>query len=94
MQNFTVDRTKLILRRLPRATLLSVSCAIILSACETLTPTPAPDAPAAACSTFRRISFDRFKDTEETIIQIKAHNVAWRCLCKNECKVSARVDGN
>lgn len=74
--------------------LLSGICAITLSACAHLTPTPVSDAPSAACSTFRLVSFDRLKDTEETIIQIKAHNAAWRCLCKNECKTSARADGN
>jgi succinate dehydrogenase/fumarate reductase-like Fe-S protein len=78
-------------RRLLPGTLLSVSCAIILSACATLTPTLAPEPPSAACGAFKLIGFDRLNDTDETLVQVKRHNAVWRCLCTKECKDQARV---
>jgi succinate dehydrogenase/fumarate reductase-like Fe-S protein len=78
-------------RRLLPGTLLSVSCATILSACATLTPTPAPELPTAACGTFKIIGFDRLNDTDETRVQVKRHNAVWRCLCAKECKDQVRV---
>lgn len=67
-------------RLLPRVMLLSGTCALILTGCEHLMPTSGPDVAKDSCATFRLIQWSK-KDTDETIVQVKSHNAAWRALC-------------
>lgn len=63
-------------------TLLIGPLILILTACATPTPIPATNTPpASACAAFARISFDRLKDTDETIRQVKAYDAARDALC-------------
>lgn len=52
--------------------------ALLLTACQTTTPTSVTD---TACLAFEPIRYSR-KDTEETKRQIRGHNAAWDVLCK------------
>lgn len=67
--------------------MLAALLAWMLSACTLLTQTlgldepPAHDPALVACKSFRIITFDRLKDTDETILQVKQHNAAFKALC-------------
>ena len=62
--------------------LLLPSLLATLAACETPTPTPATEAaPVNPCTIFGLITFDRLKDTPQTIVQIKAYNAGYTKLC-------------
>ena len=54
----------------------------ILAACATQTPIAETNTPpASACAAFSRITFDRLKDTDDTIKQVKAYDAARDALC-------------
>ena len=67
------------------ALLLSVT--LPLAACESLTATGGTDLPPevdpvkVACEAFGPISWS-YRDTDETIREVKAHNAAWEALCQ------------
>ena len=76
----------------PRLAPLIALPLLILAACANQTPTAVIDArsneataaqapPTAACVAFARLTFDRLKDTPETIVQIKAYDAARDALC-------------
>jgi hypothetical protein len=73
-------------RRLP-ATLLTLSLLPILTLSGCQTPTPGISAatssppPVAICTVFKIITFDRLKDTEDTIRQVKDSNARRDALC-------------
>lgn len=73
-------------RRLP-ATLLTLSLLPILTACAGSIPTREISAatssppPVAICTVFKIITFDRLKDTEDTIRQVKDSNARRDALC-------------
>lgn len=56
---------------------------LTLTACATPTPTPVTSAPPVdlACSEFPRMTFDRLKDTDATIAEIKAYDAGRDKLC-------------
>ena len=69
-----------------RKVLVTLSCAtlaVAATACALLTQIAAPkhDPTKVACESVRVITYDRLKDTNETIAQILAHNAAWHALC-------------
>lgn len=41
----------------------------------------ATQCPAVACSAFEPIRWSN-KDTNDTILQVKAHNAAWKAICR------------
>jgi hypothetical protein len=51
-----------------------------LTACASPTRTPVTSG-AVACMAFKPITFDRLKDTDETIREVKDYNAAWTALC-------------
>lgn len=40
------------------------------------------DAGRVACQAFRPITYSMFKDTSETVEQIRGHNAAYKSLCQ------------
>ena len=64
-------------------TLLWFTLPLTLAACATPIPIPVTEAPPVdlACSEFPRLTFDRLKDTPETIVQIKAYDAGRDKLC-------------
>lgn len=68
-------------RLIAHAAPLTLVLLLILAACASRTPTPVIDGAASACVEFKPITFDRLKDTEETIREVKDHNAAWTALC-------------
>lgn len=76
------------LKRALRLMLLTALPSLILLSCALQTPTPATSADTAAgvvtdtgCVAFARLTFDRLKDTDETIRQIKAYDAARDAVC-------------
>lgn len=68
-----------------RVLLLSSAFAITLSGCAILTslrdpPKPGYDPRKTYCEVFQPIRWSK-KDTDETIIEIKAHNEVWTITC-------------
>ena len=71
-----------------RPVLLTPLLIATLTACAAQTPTPGTEAvapakpePATGCAAFARITFDRLKDTDETIRQVKAYDAARDAIC-------------
>lgn len=64
--------------------LLSATLLTAVAGCAILTSSPVPKySPIPLiCEVFVPITFDREKDTEDTIRQIKAHNAVWVDLCR------------
>lgn len=53
----------------------------LLAGCAHGTATREIDPALVACASFSVITYSRLSDTEETIIQIQAHNAAYEELC-------------
>lgn len=67
-----------------RRTLLIGPLLLIPAACASPIQTPAISLSSQvpiACTAFSRISFDRLKDTDETIRQVKAYDAARDAVC-------------
>jgi hypothetical protein len=67
-----------LLWRLPLLLTGSLLISLTLTACQT--PTPVTSA-GSVCTAFKPITFDRLKDTDETIREVKDYNAAWTSLC-------------
>lgn len=67
-----------LLWRLPL--LLIGTLSLTLAACAPPIPTPETKA-SVVCVAFKPITFDRLKDTDETIREVKDYNAAWVSLC-------------
>jgi len=56
-----------------------------LSACGHLTQTAEVDLESTttkvACGAFKIITYDRILDSDQTIVQVRQHNAAYRALC-------------
>lgn len=70
--------------------LLTLGMLLSLTACGTLSSTPVSPTPTqgistaypkVACLVWKTITFDRLKDTTETILEVKAGNVAREAYC-------------
>lgn len=67
-----------------RARLCALTLPLVLTACATTTASVAPTEPPpkpSACAVFSPIYWSA-KDTDDTIKQAKAHNAAWKALCR------------
>lgn len=67
-----------LLWRLPLLLIGTLSISLTAFGCQTQTPETKA---SVVCVAFKPITFDRLKDTDETIREVKDYNAAWASLC-------------